>query len=54
MNIPVETPDGTGIIEKLTISDLNYLMIRVKYEDGWVNHPICDISDLLKIKKIKK
>ena len=53
MEIPVETPQGVGTIEKITISDLNYLMIRVRYGDEWVNYPICDISELLKNKKIK-
>ena len=53
MEIPVETPNGVGTIEKITISDLNYLMIRVKYEDGWLNYPICDMTELLKKKKIK-
>lgn len=53
MEIPVETPQGVGVIEKITISDLNYLMVRVRHRDSWVNYPICDMSKLLENKDIK-
>ena len=45
--IPVITPNGEGVIESLTISELNYLMIRVRYDDRWINYTVNKLEDIL-------
>jgi hypothetical protein len=45
--IPVVTPNGEGVIESLTISELNYLMIRVRYDDRWINYTVNKLEDIL-------
>lgn len=51
--IPVVTPNGEGVIESLTISELNYLMIRVRYNDRWVNYTVDKLEEILSSTGIK-
>ncbi len=51
--IPVITPNGEGVIESITISELKQLMVRIRYEDTWVNYPIGNIEESLNLKEIK-
>lgn len=52
--IPVILPNGEeGVIESLTISELDYLMIKVRYEGRWVNYSIGKINEVLDLKEIK-
>lgn len=51
--IPVITPSGEGVIESITISELKQLMVRIRYEDMWVNYQIGNIEEALNLKKIK-
>lgn len=51
--IPVITPNGEGVIETITISELKQLMVRIRYEDMWVNYPIGSIEEALNLKEIK-
>lgn len=50
--ISVITPNGEGIIESITISELKQLMVRVRYEDIWVNYPVGNIEEFLSLKEI--
>ncbi|MEK6828921.1 MAG: hypothetical protein AABY15_02260 [Nanoarchaeota archaeon] len=36
----IETPSGEGVLEKIWVSELGYLMVKVYYEDRkiWINH----------------
>jgi hypothetical protein len=51
--IPVITPNGEGVIETITISELKQLMVRIRYEDTWVNYSIGDVEEALNLKEIK-
>lgn len=51
--IPVLTPNGEGVIESITITELKQLMVRIRYEDMWVNYPIGNIEEALNLKEIK-
>lgn len=51
--IPVLTPSGEGVIESLTISELNQLMIKVRYEDKWINYSVGKVDELLDLVNIK-
>lgn len=51
--IPVVTPNGEGVIESITITELKQLMVRIRYEDMWVNYPIGNIEEALNLKEIK-
>jgi hypothetical protein len=51
--IPVKTPDGDGVIESVTISELKKLMVKIRYEDRWVNYSIGEVEPLLEKKDIK-
>ena len=51
--IPVLTPNGEGIIESITISELKQLMVRIRYEEMWINYPIGNIEEALNMKEIK-
>lgn len=51
--IPVMTPNGEGVIESLTISELNYLMVRVRYDDRWVNYTVDKLEEILDLVNIK-
>ena len=51
--IPVITPNGEGVIESITISELKQLMVRIRYEDEWVNYSIGNIEETLNSKEIK-
>jgi hypothetical protein len=39
-NIEIETPNGKAILEKIWISDLNYIMMKLYFPDRkvWVNY----------------
>ena len=51
--IPVKTPDGDGVIESITITELKKLMVKIRYEDRWINYSIGDVEPLLEKKDIK-
>jgi hypothetical protein len=51
--IPVITPNGEGVIETITISELKQLMVRIRYEDTWVNYSIGNVEEALNLKEIK-
>ena len=51
--IPVTTPEGDGVIEAVIISELQHLIIRIRYEDGWMNYSVGDIETVLESKNIK-
>ena len=51
--IPVVTPYGEGVIESLTISELNYLMVRVRYNDRWVNYTVDKLEEILNLVNIQ-
>ena len=51
--IPVITPEGEGVIESITITEFKKLMVRIRYEDRWVNYSIGDIEESLNLKEIK-
>lgn len=51
--IPVLTPNGEGVIESITITELKQLMVRIRYEDMWVNYSIGNIEETLNLKEIK-
>jgi len=51
--IPVLTPSGEGVIEMITINELKQLMVRIRYQDVWINYPIGNIEEALNLKKIK-
>ena len=51
--IPVKTPYGDGVIESVTISELKKLMVKIRYEDRWVNYSIGEVEPLLEKKDIK-
>lgn len=50
--ISVVTEQGNGVVESFFVSELDHLMMRVKHEDSWVNYPICNIQEILKLKGI--
>jgi len=52
--ISVETPSGEGVIESLGVSDLNYLMVRVRYPGKqWINYNVGKVDELLDLINIK-
>lgn len=51
--IPVKTPDGDGVIESITITELKKLMVKIRYKDKWVNYTIGEVEPLLEKKDIK-
>jgi len=51
--IPVITPEGEGVIESITITEFKKLMVRIRYEDVWINYSIGDIEEALNLKEIK-
>jgi hypothetical protein len=51
--IPVITPNGEGVIESITITEFKQLMVRIRYEDRWINYSIGDIEESLNLKEIK-
>lgn len=38
--IEIETPQGTGILDKIWLSDLNYIMMKIYFPEKkvWVNY----------------
>lgn len=38
VGLEIITPAGSGIIEKIYISELNYLMIKIKLEQGFITY----------------
>ena len=38
VGLRINTPAGSGIIEKIYISELNYLMIKVKIGQGFITY----------------
>jgi len=52
--IPVIAPNGEeGVIESLTISELNYLMVKVRYQGKWINYSVGKIEEVLNLKDVK-
>ena len=52
--IPVISPNGEeGVIESLTISELDYLMVKVRYNGKWINYSVGKIDEVLNLNGIK-
>lgn len=52
--VPVITSEGEeGVIESLTISELDYLMIKVRYKDRWINYSVGKINEVFNLKDIE-
>jgi len=52
--IPVITSSGEeGVIESLTISELDFIVVKVRYEDKWVNYTVGKINEFFNVKDVK-
>lgn len=52
--ISVIAPNGEeGVIESLTISELDYLMVKVRYNGKWINYTVGKINEVLDLKGVK-
>jgi hypothetical protein len=42
----IKTKRGKGIVEKLYFTDLNILMVKVRYDKVWVNYRIESLPEI--------
>jgi hypothetical protein len=48
----VETPEGTGILQNIYVTELGYVMGKVYFPSKglWINYTLSNINDVLKLK----
>jgi hypothetical protein len=42
----IKTSNGKGVIEKIYFSELNYLMVKIKFEEKWINYRIESLPEV--------
>ena len=45
----IETPKGKGVIEDIYITELNLLMIKVRFGSVWTNYRLSELKEIQKI-----
>jgi len=46
----IETPKGKGIIESIYITDLNLLMVKIRFSGGvWVNYRLSELKEIQRV-----
>lgn len=45
----VKTPKGEGIIDGIYITELNLLMVKVRFDKIWINYRLCELPEIQSI-----
>ena len=56
ISFEVDTPDGAGVLEKIYLTELGFVMGKVFFPKRgiWINYPLGNLDKLLEFNSIKK
>ena len=56
ISFEVDTPDGAGVLEKIYLTELGFVMGKVFFPKRgvWINYQLGNLDKLLEFKSIKK